>query len=158
MENKLTFPEEAPADTKITVGIAALVIHENKILLEQRADCGLWACPGGRMEPGENISLTATREVKEETNIDIEIKRIFAIYSDPKYGMVRRYTSDSFSQQCVDIYLLAAPLSFEIKKSDESLRVEYFALDNTPSNIAPFAREVIKDYKRNPSAKFTILK
>ena len=158
MENKLTFLKEAPVDAKITVGIAVLVVYENKILLEQRGDCSLWACPGGRMEPGENISQTAIRETKEETNVDIEIKGIFGIYSDPKYGTARRYTEDNFSQQVVDIYLLASPLSFKIKKSEESLEVDFFELDKIPSGITPFAKEVIEDYRKYPSNKFPILK
>ena len=158
MDSKLSFLEEAPLNTQVKVGIAALVIHDNKILLEEREDCSLWGCPGGRLDPGENISQTAIRETKEETNIDIKINRIFGIYSDPQYGTVRYYEGDESPQQVVDIYLLATPTSFDIKKSSESLNVKFFDLNEAPSNLTPFVKEVIKDYRNNQSSKDTILK
>jgi len=133
MGDKLLFLKEAPSNTEVKVGIGALVIHNNKILLEEREDCSLWGCPGGRLDPGENISQTAIRETKEETNIDIKVEGVFGIYSDP-------------------------PTSFDIKKSDESLNVKFFHLNKVPSNLTPFVKEVIEDYKNNESNKTTILK
>ena len=157
-ENKLLFLKEPPVGTRIRVGVGALVVDKssNSVLLEKREDCGLWGCPGGRIETGENISQTATREVKEETNIDIKVERIFGIYSDPKYGAVRRYSHDPHAKQIVDIYLLASPLSFEIKKSPESTEVKFFKLSEIPANMVPYMKELINDYKKTPHE--TILK
>jgi ADP-ribose pyrophosphatase YjhB (NUDIX family) len=158
MENKLSFLKEASSDTKISVGVGVIVAYDGLILLEQREDCGMWGCPGGRIDPGENITQTAIRETKEETNIDIEVERIFGIYSDPKYGTVRRYRTDSYSQQIIDIYLLARPLTFDIEKSPESLDVRFFELDKPLPNITPYATEVIDDYKRDTYNTCTVLK
>jgi len=109
MGNKLSFLKEASSDTQISVGVGVIVAYDGLILLEQREDCGMWGCPGGRIDPGESITQTAIRETKEETNIDIEVERLFGIYTDPQYGTVRRYLEDSYSQQIIDIYLLAHP-------------------------------------------------
>jgi len=158
MGDKLLFLKEAPSNTEVKVGIGALVIHNNKILLEEREDCSLWGCPGGRLDPGENISQTAIRETKEETNIDIKVEGVFGIYSDPQYGTIRHYSGDKKAQQVIDIYLLATPTSFDIKKSSESLNVKFFDLNEVPSNLTPFVKEVIKDYRNNQSSKDTILK
>jgi|TARA_R110000824_G_scaffold88285_1_gene217143 ADP-ribose pyrophosphatase YjhB (NUDIX family) len=157
-ENRLLFLDKAPPNAQIRVGVGALVIDKssNSVLLEKRADCGLWGCPGGRIEAGENISSTAIREVKEETNVDIEVERIFGIYSDPQYGAVRRYSRDPHAKQIVDIYLLATPLSFEIKKSPESTEVKFFELDETPIDMVPYMKQLIIDYKKTPED--TILK
>jgi 8-oxo-dGTP pyrophosphatase MutT (NUDIX family) len=50
--------------------------NKNRILLLQRhfedLGGGLWATPGGRQEPNEEPSLTAIREVKEETGMDLD--------------------------------------------------------------------------------------
>tara|TARA_Y100001951_G_C11221369_1_gene228981 strand:+ start:287 stop:763 length:477 start_codon:yes stop_codon:yes gene_type:complete len=158
MENKLSFLKEASSDTRISVGVGVVVVYDGLILLEQREDCGMWGCPGGRIDPGESITQTAIRETKEETNIDIEVERIFGIYSDPKYGTVRRYLEDSYSQQIIDIYLLARPLTFNIKKSPESLDVKFFELKKPLPKIAPYAIEVIDDYKRDAYNTCAVLK
>lgn len=42
-----------------------------KILLIRRKDTQEWALPGGMVDPGENVSLTAKRELKEEAGIDL---------------------------------------------------------------------------------------
>jgi len=36
---------------------------------------GKWICPGGKLELGETIEEGIKREVKEETNLDIELTR-----------------------------------------------------------------------------------
>jgi ADP-ribose pyrophosphatase YjhB (NUDIX family) len=99
------------------------------------------------MSPGENVKETALRELKEETNIDAKIEGLLGVYSDPKYGSVRKYNDDDFSQQIIDIMFHASPLSFDIKKSDESLDVKFLDLDNLPENITPTIKNVLQDYK-----------
>jgi ADP-ribose pyrophosphatase YjhB (NUDIX family) len=158
MENKLSFLKEVSSDTRISVGVGVVVVYDGLILLEQREDCGMWGCPGGRIDPGENITQTAIRETKEETNIDIEVEKIFGVYTDPKYGTVRRYLEDSYSQQIIDIYLLAHPLTFDIKKSPESLDVRFFELNKPLPNIVPYTTEVIDDYKRDAYNTCAVLK
>jgi len=158
MDNKLNFLKEASSDTRISVGVGVIVAYDGLVLLEKREDCGMWGCPGGRIDPGESITQTAIRETKEETNIDIKVDRLFGIYTDPQYGTVRRYLGDSYSQQIIDIYLLARPLSFEIKKSPESLDVKFFELNDLPPNIVPYSTEVIDDYKKRESNITAILK
>jgi len=57
------------------VGIGAVVICSNKILLEKRKNepgKGKWSIPGGIVELGEEAQQTAIREVKEETNLTVE--------------------------------------------------------------------------------------
>jgi ADP-ribose pyrophosphatase len=42
------------------------------LLMIRRADCGLWALPGGKAESGERPRQTAVRELAEETGLDLE--------------------------------------------------------------------------------------
>jgi len=156
MTKRLEYLKEVSPNSITFVGVGALVISNGQVLLEQRADCGLWSVPGGRVDPGENITMTAIREVKEETNLDVNIQGLFAIYSDPKYGTVRKFAEDNFSKQCVDIIMLAFPTSFDIKKSDESLDVRFFDIDNLPI-MTPTTTEILKDYKIRSSDRAPLI-
>lgn len=57
----------------------------NFILIKRRndpyKDC--WALPGGFVEYGESVETAAVREAKEETTIDVELKDLVNVYSEP---------------------------------------------------------------------------
>jgi 8-oxo-dGTP diphosphatase len=58
------------------VGSAVLVEHEGKFLLGKRNKknaFGKWIIPGGGVDFGETIQEAAIREIKEETNLDVEL-------------------------------------------------------------------------------------
>jgi 8-oxo-dGTP diphosphatase len=57
--------------------VGALVYDaEHRLLVVRRANepgRGLWAIPGGRVEPGEDDSTAVAREVAEETGLAVEV-------------------------------------------------------------------------------------
>ena len=57
----------------------------NFILIKRKndpyKDC--WALPGGFVEYGERVETAAIREAKEGTNIDVELKDLVNVYSNP---------------------------------------------------------------------------
>jgi 8-oxo-dGTP diphosphatase len=60
---------------KPLVGVAVIVIKDNKVLLGKRKNthgAGTWAFPGGHLEFNESIEACARREVFEETGIRIK--------------------------------------------------------------------------------------
>ena len=57
--------------------VAAIIIHENKIFATQRGYGEFkdgWEFPGGKIEPGETPQEALAREIKEELDIEIEVK------------------------------------------------------------------------------------
>ena len=68
------------------LAVGAVVVNDRKLLMIRRAKDpgkGLWSIPGGRVEKGEYLSQALQREVKEETNLDIEVKELLGILEVP---------------------------------------------------------------------------
>ncbi|KPC91167.1 DNA mismatch repair protein MutT, partial [Streptomyces sp. NRRL F-6602] len=62
---------QAPQPNSLVVAASAVVTDDQgRVLMQRRADSGLWALPGGGMELSDTLPGTAVREVKEETGLD----------------------------------------------------------------------------------------
>ena len=54
------------------------------IVLIQRKNTPIGlALPGGFVDIGESVESAVVREMKEEISLDVEIKELFGVYSDP---------------------------------------------------------------------------
>ena len=70
----------------ITAGVGLLVFNkENKVLMQLRTDYNAWDFPGGAMELGESFEEVAKRELKEETNLEIDELKLFYSYFWKRY-------------------------------------------------------------------------
>jgi len=64
------------------VGVGAVIICENKILLEKRKNepsRGKWTIPGGLVELGESLESAVVRETREETSLEVENPRLLDV-------------------------------------------------------------------------------
>ncbi|MEV4098279.1 NUDIX domain-containing protein [Streptosporangium saharense] len=70
----------APATEAMTLLVAAVIVHDratDQVVLLQRGPRakfaqGMWDLPVGKSEPGEPITHTAIRELKEETGLSVQ--------------------------------------------------------------------------------------
>jgi mutator protein MutT len=61
------------------IGVAVILNKENKILIDRRLSGGdlggFWEFPGGKMEENETVEDCIKREIKEELDLDIIIRK-----------------------------------------------------------------------------------
>lgn len=65
------------------LGVGALIIEDNKILLVERGNeplKGWWSIPGGLLEIGEKVDAAVRREVQEETGLEVNPLHLHEIY------------------------------------------------------------------------------
>jgi 8-oxo-dGTP diphosphatase len=73
------------------VAVGAICQNGAELLMVKRGRepaRGLWSIPGGRVERGEYLTAALTREVKEETALDIDVGQLVGIHEvvgDPHY-------------------------------------------------------------------------
>lgn len=58
---------------------AAVIWDKGKVLLALRSKDDFWEFPGGKIDPGETPEECIVREIKEELNIEIEVKKSLGV-------------------------------------------------------------------------------
>lgn len=126
------------------IGVFAVILNKKKeVLLCHRRDCDLWNLPGGGLEKKESPWDGVVREVKEETGLEIEIKKLIGVYhKDEKKEIV-------FSFQC-------AVSGGKSVLSDEADQIMFFPYARLPKNISQKHKDRIEDALNN--SKDVILK
>jgi len=118
-------------ENKPKIGVGVIIVKDNKVLLGKRKGShgeGTWSFPGGHLEFNETIEDCAVREVKEETNLEINNIRI------------QTFTNDMFKQEgkhYVTLLVLADYLSGEVKlmESDKCDEWNWFTWDDLPEPL-----------------------
>ncbi|KAM5584510.1 nudix hydrolase 10 [Rosa sericea] len=104
-----------PANASHRVGVGAIILNDkNEMLVVQEKSgrlqgTGVWKIPTGIVDEGEDITVAAVREVKEETGIDAEFSEVLAFRQAHKIFFEK---SDLF------FVCMMRPLSFDIQKQD----------------------------------------
>lgn len=68
-----------------SVGVLAVVLHEDRLLLARRThepDAGCWGFPGGYVELGETVAEAAARELHEETGMTARAREVIDLLED----------------------------------------------------------------------------
>lgn len=130
---------------ELRAGVAVIILDEkNQVLLQKRADVGLWGIPSGHVEIGETVSEAAIREVKEETNLDVKIKKLIGVYSD-RNSQVFTYPNGKIVHFITTCFL-AEITGGELKvNSDESLDIKFFGQQNLPHDLLKMHPRWLKD-------------
>lgn len=131
----------------IKIGVGVMILNNNKLLLGHRAnnkkdtggiyevDC--WTLPGGKQEYNETFFECAIREVKEETNLEIDSLELFGAADDIQPD--RHY---------ITMHVIAKKFSGQLKVMEPTKEDEWkwFNLDNLPDKIYSPSRKFIEAY------------
>lgn len=124
------------------VGIGVVVFKNGKVLVGQRKSAhgtGEYAWPGGHLEHLESFEACARREVKEETDLEIQNIRFLRLANVTTYA----------PKHYVDIALIADWKSGEAKvmEPDKLESWAWFDLGNLPSPLFEFCKSAVDAIK-----------
>lgn len=127
----------------------AIIYDEEKkaILLERRTDNGMWCIPGGALELGEDFIDGLKREVKEETNLDINNPELYSIRS----GIHMVYPNGD-EMYYTDAVYIVKDFSGELESDSESDRLSWIDIDNLP-DIMPTQAEYVQGFVKKIKAE-----
>lgn len=109
------------------VGVAAVVVRDDQVLLVQRGrepGKGLWGVPGGVLELGEAVVDGVRREVREECGIEIEVGPLLGVF-EPR----QRDDAGRLRYHYVVLDYLARYVSGELRAADDADDARWVALD-----------------------------
>lgn len=149
--------EKVGHDPVFMPAAACLILNDNKLLLQLRADNKKWGIHGGCMEFGETPEQTLLREVQEELNITPTSYKIIGVYAGAENHVF--YPNGDEVYVVVTLFLVDG-YEGEIKPDqDEVLAVKWLSVDETVNKdeINPpdyhILLDTIKFVKKNISSR-----
>lgn len=123
------------------VGIGVLILNNGRILLGKRRGShgeGTWCLPGGHLEFGDSFEECASKEVREETGLDISGSRLISVGNDIMYG-----------KHYVTLGMLVQGFSGEVKlmEPEKCEQWEWFEPDKLPAPLFEASKTIIENWK-----------
>lgn len=120
-----------------------VVDTEGRVLLGQRHDNGLWACPGGHVDDGESFEEAALRELREEAGI---------VGKEPStlvHKQYRGYDSKTF---------FVKSFKGKIKSNGEMNNLKWHYISDIPwNNLTDYAADAIQALFKEKLTKYNDL-
>ncbi|NTW32968.1 MAG: NUDIX domain-containing protein [Bacteroidetes bacterium] len=128
----------------VSVG-AVLTDGEGKVLLLRRKknpEAGLWSIPGGMVEYNEKVQDALTREIKEELDVEIKVKKLLCVIDNLITDGCFHTVSLSY---IVDIVQGIVRNVEKDKHSD----IDWFDLNFLPRDLTVATKATLKEYEKS---------
>ena len=131
-------------------GVTAVVTRGDEVLLVERSDTGEWSPVCGIVDPGEEPSDAAVREVLEEADVHATVEHLAWVHVT---GM---HTYDNGDRtQYIDIVFRLQWISGEPRPADgENLEARWFTRDALPPMSSEMQQRVEAALDPRPEARF----
>jgi 8-oxo-dGTP pyrophosphatase MutT (NUDIX family) len=124
-------------DLLLIPGVAAVIRDDTGRILVQRTKSGYWNLPAGAIDPGEKPAQAIVREVFEETGLIARPVSLIAVT-----GGRTEYDNGDVVESTTIVFACEV-VGGELKpQDDETLKLEYFAVDEMPQISAEYKREI----------------
>lgn len=132
MPTEVLYGPRLGKEGQLRMGCSAILFDETreKVLLTQRTDNGRWCLPGGAMEPGESAAEACEREVWEETGLQVRVKRLIGVYSNPDQLVIYPDGNKAFF---VVLNFEVELISGELGLSNETTAFGYYSVQEMES-------------------------
>jgi ADP-ribose pyrophosphatase YjhB (NUDIX family) len=129
---QVLYGERLGKEGQLRTGCSAVIFDETrtKALLTRRTDNGRWCVPGGGMEAGESAAEACIREVWEETGLNVRVKRLIGVYSNPDQLVIY---PDGNKAHFVVMSFEAEIISGELGLSNETTEAGFFSVQEMES-------------------------
>ena len=148
MQAKFYFRNQnAPKPNKPNhIGMAAILINKGKILLERRSDCARWSLIGGGLKVDETLKECFSREIKEETGLELQAPDSFIIYDDPT--RIAEYPDGNVLRIITALFIKAVDIDEEkLIVSQESMELKFFDIDELELlDIVETHKHIVNDF------------
>ncbi len=151
---RILFSDRIGKQGKIRLGCSAVLFDEKreKVLLTRRGDTGQWCLPSGGVEPGESVTETCIREVREETGLNVRVERLTSICSNPNRLVIY---SDDNQFQIISLNFEVSLIDGEPCLSDETTAIGYYSLPEIEQmDLFPHHKQFISDSLAGQDAAF----
>lgn len=130
----------------IGVGCGGFILNdEGKLLMQLRnkaPEKGYWSIPGGKVEMFETFEDAVVREVKEETDLDVEIIKLNGLCNH-----ITDMPGEGKSHWVTPSYLCkVVGGEAKIMEPKKHLDMKWFDLNDLPTNITLTTKKAVKDY------------
>lgn len=121
----------------VTLGVRALVLDGDQLLLVRAHGRGRWHLPGGAVNRNETLAEAAQRETREESGCEVEIERFLGMY----------FTNWSWKSDHVAIFVAHPRSQIALRPNIEIAEARYFPMTALPKNIEPTVQRRLDDYQ-----------
>ncbi|MGB8954661.1 MAG: NUDIX domain-containing protein [Tumebacillaceae bacterium] len=118
----------APApNLPLQVGVAAFIERDGALLLERRSDSNRWSLIGGAVEMDEDLHQCVSREVWEETGLNVTAAGLVGIFSDP--SRIVQYPDGNIMRSITVAFSVEVEDHKGLRRSEESRELAYIPLN-----------------------------